>query len=84
MKAIEVSNPETSEQAIQNGQTEDTVVLRNGQPVAMVVPFDQDDLQWYATEHDPQFIQSIAIGREQIKAGKSISHEALKKQLGID
>ena len=80
MKTVELSGPTSSEQAIRAGESEEVVVLRDGKPVAIVVPFDEDDLAWYARERDPQFIESIARAREQVKAGRTVSHEELKKQ----
>ncbi|MDB5354523.1 MAG: hypothetical protein JWN24_976 [Phycisphaerales bacterium] len=83
MKTIEHTGPAASEQAIREGQSQDVVVLQDGKPVALVVPFDGDDLRWYATEHDATFIESIAQARDDVRAGRSVSHEELKKELGL-
>ena len=83
MKTVDVSAPGSSEQAIPDGQSEDVLVLRDGRPVALLVPFDEDDLDWYARERDPAFIQSIARAREQVRSGKAISHDQLKAELGL-
>jgi len=83
MKKVELSSPAASEQAIRDGQSEEVIVLQDGRPVAMVVPFDEDDLEWYAREHDPAFIESIARAREQAKAGQTVPHDELKTQLGL-
>ena len=83
MKTFELSGPASSEEAICAGQTEETIVTRGGKPVAMIVPFDQDDLEWYARESDPGFIKSIARARQQAKSGNVVSHEQLKSELGI-
>jgi hypothetical protein len=48
------------------------------------VPFDDEDVEWYAREHDPGFIESIAKARQQVTNGKTKSHGELKKELGID
>lgn len=83
MKTVELSGPASSEQAIREGEREEVVVTREGQPVAIVVPFDAADLEWYARERDPAFVDSIARAREQVKAGQSISHEQLKAEFGL-
>jgi antitoxin (DNA-binding transcriptional repressor) of toxin-antitoxin stability system len=84
MKSIELNVPAASEQALRDGQVEDVVVLRDGHPVALVMPFDEDDLEWYARERDSGFIDSIARAREQAAAGQTIGHEDLRKQLGVE
>ncbi len=63
---------------------EDVLVLRDGHPVALVTPFDDEDLAWYARERDPAFLNSLAKARRQIQDGESVSHEDLKKALGLD
>ena len=83
MKTVELSGPASSEQAIRAGESEEVVVMRDGKPVAIVVPFDEEDLVWYATERDPQFLESIARAREEVKAGRTVSHENLKKEMGL-
>lgn len=62
---------------------EDVLIIRDGHVVALVTPFDDDDAEWYARERDPAFIESIARARQQVKEGETISHEELKKRLGI-
>ena len=84
MKKIEINTPAASEQAIREGQIEEVVVLQDGRPVAHVIPFDEDDLEWYAREHDPIFIESIARAREQAAAGQTVGHQELKRQLGVE
>jgi antitoxin (DNA-binding transcriptional repressor) of toxin-antitoxin stability system len=84
MKKIELNTPAASEQAIRDGQAEEVVVLQDGHPVALVVPFDGDDLEWYARERDPAFIESIARAREQAEAGQTLSQDDLKRQLGLE
>ena len=47
-------------------------------------PFDDDDLAWYARRRDPAFLASLAKARGQVEEGESVSHEDLKKELGLD
>ena len=63
---------------------EDVLVLRDGHPVVLITPFDDEDLAWYARERDPAFLDSLARARAQIQGGESVSHEDLKKELGLD
>jgi hypothetical protein len=44
---------------------------------------DDDDLQWYARERDPAFLASLARARQQVREGKTIRHDDLKRELGI-
>jgi hypothetical protein len=41
---------------------EDVVFVCDGEVVALVVPFGEDDLEWYARESDPEFIASAKGG----------------------
>lgn len=43
--------------------------------------FDDDDLEWYARERDPEFVASIARARRQVQEGRTIGHADLKKEL---
>ena len=63
---------------------EEVLVLRDGHPVVLMTPFDDDDLAWYARERDPAFLASLAKARRQVEEGESVSHEDLKKELGLD
>jgi len=67
----------------QAGQ-EDVLVLRDGHPVVLMTPFDDDDLAWYTREHDPAFLDSLAEARRQVEQGKTVTHENLKKELGLN
>ena len=85
MKKVELTQSTTASDLIgQNGQEEEVLVMRDGHPVALIVPFDDDDLEWYAQEHDPEFLESLEQGRKDIAEGRGITHEELKKQLGIE
>ena len=79
MKTVTLTTDSSAKEALDQGQSEAVIVLRDGRPMAMVVPFDDDDLEWYARERDPEFLASIDRGREQIRAGHGISHAELKR-----
>jgi PHD/YefM family antitoxin component YafN of YafNO toxin-antitoxin module len=63
---------------------EDVCVMRAGRPVVLMTPFDEDDLTWYARERDPAFLESLAKARQQFAQGKTVSHERLKRDLGLE
>lgn len=67
----------------QAGQ-EDVLVLRDGKPVVLMTPFDEDDLAWYSREHDLAFLASLARGRLQVEQGQTVSHGDLKKEFGLE
>jgi hypothetical protein len=67
----------------QAGQ-EDVLVFRDGHPVVLMTPFDDDDLAWYAREHEPAFLASLAEARRQVAAGNTVSHGDLKKEFGLN
>ncbi len=61
------------------------VVTQHGQPQAILIDL-QSYLNLYETLEDlqkPGFIESIYEGLKEIDEGKGISHEQLKKNLGI-
>jgi hypothetical protein len=60
MKTIAVSDTTTVEEMIAAADDDDVVLLREGRPVALLTAFDDDDLDWYARERDPAFLESIA------------------------
>lgn len=60
MKTVKWTDADSAESSLLQGQLEDTVVERDGHPVALIVPFDTAELEWYARERDPAFIESIA------------------------
>ena len=84
MKTISVSETTAVAELIAAADEDDVVLLREGKPVALLSAFDADDLEWYAREHDPAFLESIARARQQISAGKGVSHEELKRQMGTE
>ena len=84
MKHVELTADLKIETVLEQLAGKDIVLTRQGHAVALLGEFDDDELYWYKLEHDPAFIASIAEAREQVAQGKAITHEELKKQLGID
>ena len=82
MKTIDWTGNTPWDEVLRQAEQEDVVVVRDGHAVALVVPFDDDDLQWYARERDPAFLASLARARQQVREGKTVRHGDLKRELG--
>lgn len=83
MKTVRITKRSSLEGLLHKSKNEEVLLLRDGHAVALVVPFDDEDAEWYAREHDPEFIASIARARRQVAEGKVVRHEDLKRKLGI-
>jgi antitoxin (DNA-binding transcriptional repressor) of toxin-antitoxin stability system len=83
MKTFNWTESTDSADIVQAAETEEVVVMRNGHAIALVVPFDDDDLEWYAREREPAFLASIAHARQQVQQGQTRSHDELKRELGL-
>ena len=84
MKTIAWTKQTKWEELMRQVEQEDVLVLRDGHAVALLMPFNDDDLEWYTRERDPTFLASIAKARQQVVKGKTVSHADLKKELDID
>ena len=84
MKTVNWTADSSWDEVIRQAGQEDVVVMRDGLPVVLMTPFDEDDLAWYVRERDPAFLESLAEARRQVEAGDTMSHDELKKELGLD
>ena len=84
MKTVSWTANSSWDEVLRLAGEEDVLVLRDGHPVVLMTPFDDDDLAWYARERDPAFLASLAKARGQVKSQDSVSQEDLKKELGLD
>ncbi len=84
MKKIDIQADAKLEDVVREAKKEDVVLMRNGHAVALLTDFDDEEMYWYARERDPDFIASIARAREQAAKGDTVTHEDLKRQLGIE
>ena len=84
MKQIEISPGMALEQILKEAKAEDVVLTCQGHAIALLSDFDDEDLEWYQRERDPKFLASLAKARTQVKQGKTVRHEDLQRQLGID
>jgi hypothetical protein len=83
MKTVTVTGQTSCEEVVRTAGCEDVVLMRDGHAVALVIPFDDEDLDWYARERDPAFLASIDRAREQVRRGQTVTHEQLARDLGL-
>jgi hypothetical protein len=83
MKTVTWTDNTAWEEAIREAEDEEVLVMRGGHAVALLIPFDDDDLQWYAQERDPEFVASLAEARRQVREGRTLAHDDLKSELGL-
>jgi len=76
-----IISPKRPLQEILPEKDEDVLLVRDGHAVALIMSFDDDDLEWYARERDPTFIESIRRAREQAAKGQTVKHEELMAEL---
>jgi hypothetical protein len=84
MKTIALTDKTPLDDLMRQAEKEDVLLTRDGHAVALLMPFDDEDVEWYAREHDPDFIKSIARARQQVADGKTKSHGDMKKELGLE
>jgi hypothetical protein len=84
MKQLEIQPGAKLEDILPEMNGEDVVLTQDGHAVALLSQFDDDDLYCYARERDPAFVDSLARARQQVAEGKTVGHEELKRQLGIE
>jgi hypothetical protein len=84
VKTVSYSDETSWAEIMRVAEEDDVVVMRDGHAVALITPFDDDDLHWYLRERDPTFLASIARARQQVADHKITSHQDLKRELGID
>lgn len=68
---------------IQHIETEPTVVMREGKPVAVVVSIDDVDMESLALSTNPQFLAIIEHARANHAPGTGLSSDEVRKRLGI-
>ena len=83
MKTVTWTDNTAWEEAMRQAEQGEVLVMRGGHAVALLMPFDDDDLQWYGQERDPEFLASLAKARRQVQDGETVSHDLLKNELGL-
>jgi hypothetical protein len=84
VKTVSWTDSASWDEVLRQAEEEDVFVLRDGRPIVFMTPFDENDLAWYAQEHDPAFLASLARARCQVEQGQSVSHGDLKKEFGLE
>jgi hypothetical protein len=84
VKTVTWTEDASWDEVLRQAGEEDVLVLRDGHPVVLMTPFDDEDLAWYAREHHPAFLASLAEARRQVAQGNTVSHSDLKKEFGLD
>lgn len=82
MKTIELSTASQPLSAYANeiGEEEELVILTaNQQPIAVILPLKQFDVETLALNLNPEFIALIEKARKEFKTGKKLSLEAMKQ-----
>lgn len=69
---------------VQMAAHEEIVVTRHGRPAAVLIGFeDEDDWFDYQLEHDPRFVARMEAARRSLEAGRGVSIEQVREQLGM-
>ncbi len=84
MKTVDWTDNLSLNDILKPGEQDEVILLKDGHAVALLTPFDDDDLQWFERERDPAFLASIAEARRQVEQGRTTGHADLKRQLGLD
>lgn len=84
MKTVIWTDNASWDEVLNQAGDEDVLVLRDGHPVVLMTPFDDDDLAWYSRERDPAFLDSLAQARRQVARGEVVRHGDLKKEFGLE
>jgi hypothetical protein len=83
MKTVSYDKETSWADVLREAEQDDVVLMRDGHAIALLTPFDDEDLEWYAQERDPAFLASLARARQQVTERRTTSHEDLKRELGI-
>ena len=84
MKTVTWTEDTSCADIVRQAEHEEVILMRDGHAVALLTPFDDDDLEWYAREHDPAFLASITRAREQVADQRTTSHQDLERELGLE
>ncbi len=66
---------------VKTAQNEPVVITVHGKPKAVLTPISGDELEDFLFEHSPRLRKRIEQGLKEIKEGRIIFHEDLKKKL---
>ena len=84
MKAMKLPKELESFLDVAEAAEEETLVFtRKKRPVAALVSLKKVDRESLALSTNPQFLRIIETARKEIRAGKTVSLEALEKKYGV-
>ena len=84
MKAMKLPKEIQSFLDVAEAADEETLVFtKKKRPVAALVSLRKVDRESLALSTNPQFLKIIATARKEVRAGKTISLEALEKKYGV-
>ena len=84
MKAMKLPKEIQSFLDVAESAEQETLVFTNKKrPVAALVSLRKVDREALALSTNPQFLKIIETARKQVRAGKTISLEALQKKYGV-
>jgi hypothetical protein len=84
MKAMKLPKELQSFLEVAETAEEETLVFtKKKRPVAALVSLRKVDRESLALSTNPQFLRIIEVARKEVRAGKTISLEALEKKFGL-
>ena len=84
MKAMKLPREIQSFLDVAETAEEETLVFtKKNRPVAALVSLRKVDREALALSTNPQFLRIIEAARKEVRAGKTISLEALEKKVGV-
>lgn len=66
---------------VKKAQRESVVITVHGKPKAVLMPISEDELEDFLFENSPKLRKRLKEGLRDIKEGRVITHEDLKKKL---
>lgn len=73
MKTVTMTDKSSLKDVLDVGSNEEVVIVRDGHAVALLSPFDDDDAEWYAREHDAAFLESLVRARKRPRQDKRLA-----------
>lgn len=65
------------------GKDDTLVLMQNGQPVAVLMPIADTDMETLSLSTNPEFLAILAQSRASLKAKGGIPLDVVKKRLGL-
>jgi antitoxin (DNA-binding transcriptional repressor) of toxin-antitoxin stability system len=83
MKRITADDKRSIAQVLPKPGGDDVLVERDGRPVALIVPLDEEEYWWYSKEKSGAFRKSLAKAHRHAREGKVKRLSEVEKELGI-